>query len=172
MKDGDYMDPMKKIYRDMKNRIRSVLPNIADEISDKMVQKYADCVQAFYEHMPESINYDRTFSTFLGSSATCSYEESSSGSMRNQEGETTTFTVHVNLHVDPSYLGEPYRDPTDYVFERTWGKGIHGNYANLPMRPSPETLFDAWYKDFKNPKTGEARAIANRYMIKIGLGSE
>lgn len=166
------MRTLNKIYRDLKNRIRDTLPTIAYEIGDKMFNKYVDCVQAFYDDMPESDGYYRTYSTFLGSSISYSYDEKTTGSLRNDSGEDTTFSIHVNMKVDPTYLGDPYHDPVDYVFERTWIYGIHGNLANKVMEPAPWDIFDEWFDGFINPKTGDVKLITNRNMLKkVGIGS-
>ena len=162
------MDPIKKIYRDIQNNIRSALPKIAYEIGDKMLKKYVDCVDAFYGHMEESNGYFRTYSTYLGSSIAYSYGEKHSGSLRNKSGETTTFSIHINMTVSPSYLGKPYKDPTWYVFGRTWSEGIHGTLANPKMSEPPEAKFEKWFESFRN---GDVKMITNRGMrthAKIG----
>lgn len=170
------MDPLKKIYRDIKNNIRNALPIIAYEIGDKMFKQYVNCVEAFYEDKDETDNYYRTYSTYLGSSISYSYGESSTGSLRSKDGETTTFSAHITMHVDPSYLGNPYKDPTDYVFDRTWSQGIHGTLYNPKMSRPPQLRFEEWFNSFKGAgdekkRGGEVAAITYRHMRRYaGIG--
>ena len=164
------MDPLKKIYRDLENKIRGALPTIAYEIGDEMFNKYKSCVDVFYGHMPESDRYYRTYSTYLGSSISYDYGETSSGSVNTKNGKETTFSINVNMQVDPSYLGSPYKDPVDYVFNRTWGEGIHGTLANPQLSPSPQASFEKWFYGFFKPVG--ARRIAMKGLSASGFSSK
>ena len=160
--------------------MRNALPQIARDIGNRMSIAYLDSVQAFYSSMAEKPSYERTYMTYLGSSSAgangiqYSFGEKSTGSLRNKNGETVTFSIHVSMNVDSSYLGDPYKDPVDYVFDRTWCQGIHGNLANPQMNEPPQMFFEKWFESFKGSGKqdgGEVAMYANRGMRKYaGVG--
>ena len=83
---------------------------------------YETAIEAFYnDYTP--LYYQRTGSTWYGSSGA---ETLFSSQNIKRVGENIW---DVGIEVDPSFIpGEPYRANTDWVFARTFNKGIHGIY--------------------------------------------
>lgn len=152
-----------KAMKDIKGKLLSVADQIAYEISWTIQEKYENCVQLFYNDYTPWV-YDRGYNT---------YEASSGGhdlSLHNSVadlGDRIEITAGIDINSDR--LGSPYKDGTEYVFNRTWQWGIHGTmFTGGWMSPSPKMKMDEWYKQFKQ---SDYRRIVNKYLSGIGLQS-
>ena len=115
-----------KILKDIKKKYDKALDEFAQDIALEIEEGYEFAIDSFYaDYNP--LWYDRTYSSYLGSSAYALgiYDPTNF----NVTGDIYT----VGTTVSPEYIqGKPYgasdkySDITEWVFERTFVKGIHG----------------------------------------------
>ena len=104
----------------LKKIIYSAAEEMASEVLWQIENKYETIIDEFYaDYNP--LYYNRTYSTYLGSSG---YETLYSP----QNFTPIPSGYRVGIEVDSKYYpNNPYRaEDVDWVFERTWEKGIHG----------------------------------------------
>ena len=109
-----------KVLKDIKKKYDKALDEFAQDIALEIEEGYEFAIDSFYaDYNP--LWYDRTYSSYLGSSAYALgiYDPANF----NVTGDVYT----VGTTVSPEYIqGKPYRADTDWVFNRTFVKGIHG----------------------------------------------
>ena len=95
----------------------------ANKVAEDVVYMYNSVIKQFYQHYkPHS--YDRTYTAFLANNmyGTDNYEQIIN---QYEEGFTVSFFVGDEF-LDKTLSKNPYRADRDWVFERTFTKGIHG----------------------------------------------
>ena len=107
-----------EILLKFENAIQETGKELADEIS--MI--YVKAIRSFYRsYSPRS--YSRTYSSYLATSNVAgipSYKR------------INKYSCDAGITVDSKYMGEPYQkkhgwNPSaEFIFDRTWNKGIHG----------------------------------------------
>lgn len=116
-------NPLEDIKIDIESKYNLAVAELAAEITFQIQAAYETVVQSFYEDYTPRW-YDRTYST---------YEASDHA---EDPFKTTPIEGGFNagINVDPSFItGKPYRADTAWVFDRTFGQGIHG-YFRWEMR--------------------------------------
>lgn len=117
---GTTNDFSEKIIKDIKKKYNKALQDFAEDVALNIEKAYESAIDAFYaDYNP--LWYDRTYSSYMGSSAgTFGIFDP----MNFQQGDNS-YTVGTTI--SPEFIhGKPYRADTDWVFERTFVKGIHG----------------------------------------------
>ena len=123
-----------RILKDMEKNVNYAIVNAANEISFQIESAFENAISLFYSNY-DPIVYNRTYSTFLASSG---YEDPFSSENVYLSGNLWFAGITVG---DPNIPGDPYRASKDWVFDRTFNKGIHGiNIKTVRHRNS--TLFN------------------------------
>ena len=106
------LEGLEKLFNDS-------VEEMAQEVLIKIEYMYETAIDLFYaDYNP--LYYNRTYSTYEGSSGAKDLF-----SPQNIYGSDNNWTA--GIIVDPSFINnKPYRADTDWVFERTFVKGIHG----------------------------------------------
>lgn len=101
------------------------IKEFAEEVLFQIESEYESNIDRFYNDY-NPLYYDRTYSTYMGSSG--GYSLYSPQNFSPIEGGYS-----VGINVDSSNIvGNPYRANKDWVFRRTYIKGIHGiNAENI-----------------------------------------
>lgn len=111
-KDFSELFKIKKIFTEIANEM-------AEEVLWQIENTYESVIDEFYNHY-NPLYYNRTFSTYLASSGYKDLYSSQNFSPINDGYE-------VGINVDSGNIpNNPYRADTDWVFNRTFVKGIHG----------------------------------------------
>lgn len=103
----------------------NALKKTAQKIGREIEYAYEAQISRFYnDYTP--IEYDRTYSTWWGSSGLYNYKSWSEylGDLQYKAGIT------VGAENLQNKCGDPYRADTEWVFDRTWRLGIHGINRN------------------------------------------
>ena len=153
-----------KAMKEIKKRVMSVAEDIGYDLVEKIQIKYDEAIDLFYKDY-DPWYYDRTYSTYLGSNG----EDGVSNLFHLKETDTGV-EINAGITVNSDGLGQPYKDPADYVFKRTWQWGIHGAmFTGGYTSPSPKMRMDKWFKDFVR---SEHRLIVNKHLKSVGLISK
>lgn len=138
------------ITKDVKRRAKIAARKTAKKVTADIQKMYKETVTEFYDHYDPS-SYKRTFST---------YEGSDGYGKENFDPIEVGDDYLAGIEVSPSNIeGDPYEADKDYVFERTFVKGIHGftpeeaeQYNSVkgitPMSPPPEKVLEKKIKDY------------------------
>lgn len=140
-----------------------IAKEVKEEIATRIEIQYESVIQAFYDDY-EPHSYERTFNTFYASSGYRNlYSEKNIHQVAN-DGDSQIFEIGIHVSSD-NIDGNPYRQNKDLIFERTFEQGIHGitegdnisSDINVkvfpnPMKPSPKTLMDEWFDEFRKDK--------------------
>ena len=126
-------DKLNKMLNEVDEKLSIAVSNMADELSFKIEATYEKVISAFYaDYTP--IEYDRTYSTFLGSNA---YDNP----FFINESENTENSKIAGILVGSDFIpGNPYKANKDWVFDRTFISGIHGVNVHT-VRHRNTTLF-------------------------------
>lgn len=168
--------PQSDFDKAVRKAVRAAIKDVAKQLTEEIHEKYQSIITKFYEHYPKPVLYDRTYSTYRATDYDLAGE-----SLAGPAAEKVVSSIG-GINVDAYYIwhhvgGNPYRQPTSYVFERTFAKGIHGmtpkeakntfrksknvfgddilvkiKAPKSPMTPHPKTLLD---KEFKKIRKGE-----------------
>lgn len=133
-----------EIKEDVLNKIKAKIAEAAYDISSEIEGQYESCIDAFYRSYTPMI-YDRNYNLYNASSG------SKDTSTEIEIGTSNNIMwFQAGIRVQSSRLGEPYKDPADYVFHRSYYYGIHGTIktGGLMVVP-PERLMDLWFEGFK-----------------------
>ena len=150
--------------KEIKKRVMSVAEDIGYDLAEHVQILYDNAVDLFYNSY-DPWYYDRTYSTYLGSNG-----EDGVGDLFHVKETNTGVEITAGIIVDSSGLGQPYKDPADYVFKRTWQWGIHGTmFTGGWASPSPKMKMDQKFKDFVR---SEHRLIVNKHLKSVGLISK
>ncbi len=138
------VDSLEAVKADVFKEISARMDGIARDITEEIQVHYESFIDRWYSaYTPEY--YNRTYDTFYGSNAADGvdgvYSVSSSG-----DG----FNIIAGIVVSPLGLHGYYKDPVDYVFERSWVHGIHGTIGTGGQSTYPKILMDKWFNSFKN----------------------
>lgn len=133
-----------EIEKDVLKRIQTAFEKAAYEISYEIESHYEQYIDAFYDSYTPFV-YDRHFNLYKASTGgkDISSEIKYSNNLKNSWFE-------AGIRVSPSLIGDPYKDPSDYVFDRSYFYGIHGTIkTGGVMVVPPERLMDMWFEGFK-----------------------
>lgn len=143
------------IENDIKKKFNKAISEMADEVTFQIDSAYETVIDKFYnDYTPKW--YDRTYSTY--EAARPLYDFMHIGD-----------SYWAGIQVDSANIlsANPYKMPKNWVFDRTFYKGVHGITASevrswnrgrhrteeirikapKQMRPTPKALMD---KEFKN----------------------
>lgn len=124
-------DPLEMIKADIEQKFRMACAEMAAEMTWRIESAYESVIQSFYDDYTPKY-YERTYSTYLASDK-----------VDDPFGFTPVDNDYITgINVDPSFInGNPYRAEKDWVFDRTFNKGIHGffrweyrQWANKQLR--------------------------------------
>jgi len=122
-------DPIEDIRVDIESKFNMAVADMAAQMTYQIESAYKSIIQSFYEDYTPRW-YQRTFSTYEAS---------------DHEDDPFKYTpisggAEAGIHVDPSFItGKPYRADTAWVFDRTFGKGIHGYFKWEMKQWAPQT---------------------------------
>ena len=103
----------------VKRIFNEAVEEMAHEVLWRIENIYETAIDRFYaDYNP--LYYNRTFSTYLGSSG---YEDTFSPQNIKKIGDAWESGITIS---DVNIPGKPYRADTEWVFDRTFNKGIHG----------------------------------------------
>lgn len=117
------------LLRKQNRMINIMLDQAAEYMKEEFGYLYANVIVGFYKNY-DPVRYHRTFSTFAAG-LEGRYNNPNSYVLdpkprvdikRINGGEGR----EIKMHISPEYMGDPYRAPTDWVFDRTYVEGIHG----------------------------------------------
>ncbi len=162
--DASNIDEMvNQAVKEVKARVLGVADKIGYDLVEAIQIKYDHCVDAFYKSFTPAY-YDRTYNTYSASDG-----EHGVSSLFDVQDSGDTIYITAGITLDSNRLQPWYDDPTDYVFSRTWERGIHGTIeTGGQMGEPPKAMMDKWFKDFQS--SGH-RIIVNKHLASIGLGS-
>lgn len=141
----------KEIENDVKIKIEKALKNAARDITSDLEKAYESAVDAFYASY-SPVYYHRDYNTYLASDTWNDYDCEKNLQWEKSNGNIIGFKTGIK--VSSNYItgsaGSPYKDPTDYVFERTYYYGIHGTIktGGIMLMP-PERLMQLSYEGIK-----------------------
>lgn len=151
-----------KITSDVRKRVEKALENIAYDISFDIEAAYESAIDAFYSSYTPRI-YDRNYYLYTGSD---SYN-SIAGNFNFERQKRIKKKGHkiigfeAGIRVSGDFVKGSYKDPTTYVFERSYYYGIHGTIATGGVMPVPsERLMQMSFEGIK--------ANLGSYMKNIG----
>lgn len=122
-------NPIEDIRIDIENRFNMAVAEMAAQITEQIEVAYETVVQSFYDDYTPKW-YNRTFSTYEASD----HMNDLFRAIPIENG------FDAGIYVDPSFItGEPYRADTSWVFDRTFGKGIHGYFKWEMKKWAPQT---------------------------------
>lgn len=111
-------DPIEDIRVDIESKFNMAVADMAADLTFQIQSAYETVIQSFYDDYTPRW-YQRTYSTYEASDHAddpFKYTPISGG-------------AEAGILVDPSFItGKPYRADTAWVFDRTFGKGIHGYF--------------------------------------------
>lgn len=122
-------NPIEDIRIDIENRYNMAIADMASQVTEQIEAAYETVIQSFYDDYTPRW-YDRTYST---------YEASDHA---DDIFKTTPIDngFEAGIKIDPSFInGKPYRADTAWVFDRTFGKGIHGYFKWEMKQWAPQT---------------------------------
>lgn len=166
---------MSQLMHSLEMQFKHGVPKIADAMLLAVGTQYKLCIDAFYGHWGPPVYYKRkgpantNYLAFSKTNSSYSFYSTKTG----RYGSTIEKNLHVTIRffIDSSLIGDPYDDPSDYVFYRTFARGIHGTLRQPQMSPSPLEMFNSYI----NGETGEiqkdCRFAINRGTLSVGLGS-
>ena len=113
--------------------VRQGIINGLNHVAYQLGEAYGKAIDRFYHNYTPHY-YDRTYSTYMASDLSDMWGWNTGGT--GFIGESQYFKnvrqlsknrYYVALNVDYRNIGpNPYNEPLDYVFERTYVEGIHG----------------------------------------------
>ena len=126
MKNGN---PIEDIRIDIENRFNMAVADMASQVTEQIETAYEGIIQSFYDDYTPRW-YDRTYSTYEASD----HIDDMFKTVPIENG------FEAGINVDPSFIsGKPYRADTEWVFDRTFGKGIHGYFKWEMKQWAPQT---------------------------------
>ena len=147
------------IIKDFKNAIKDT----AIELNQQLAEAYNKSVDAFYNDY-EPQYYKRTGSLYDGSNLTKSgliggYKENNiKNPKKNKNG------YYAEIQVNPKFIhGKPYRADTDWVFERSFFKGIHGQSDVERRQWGNNEWWDAYLRKFPKYENYPDELRVNQY---------
>lgn len=132
-----------KICNDIRKKVELALKDAAYEIAFEIESAYEISVDGFYNsYTPKS--YIRNYYTYTGSD---SYNNISKNIKESQSGDLTIYEMGIKVSGD--YVQGEYKDPTPYVFNRSYFEGIHGTRSIGVMEIPPDTTMQMYFKGIK-----------------------
>lgn len=99
--------------------IKKVMNEAAYELAFEIESAYESAIDAFYRSYTPRF-YDRNYYTYTGSDSYDNY---------SKHIQITDKYFITGITVSSEHVQGTYKDPTDYVFERSYYSGIHGTIA-------------------------------------------
>ena len=135
----------KEIEADIVNKIVAAMHDAAYDIAFDIESAYESAIDAFYASYTPRV-YSRSYSTYEGSDSHNNYKNHIKVNRNGNIVEATT-----GIKVSSEYVNASYKDPTEYVFERTYYSGIHGTIATGGiMVVPPERLMSLSFEGIKS----------------------
>lgn len=158
-----------KALKEWEKAFNGVLQEVAMEMQVRIETMYEIAIMDFYEQY-EPISYIRTGATYYGSNKYSPSGPMGKSFFSNLAKRRNEYFAGIKVssdYITSNWGGNPYRADTDWVFERTFVKGIHGNTSserrkwgylfkengknwkgyNLPSNGKTPAL--NWYKDYR-----------------------
>lgn len=172
------MDSNAALKAKIDKAIAETIESSRKKIVERIESQWESCIDQFYSSYNPTILYHRTRSTYRASEA---YGDLGNHTF-NPIGDNA---AEIGIRIDSENIGDPYHADPEWVFTRTFEKGIHGftrteaiewsNYyvivngkkyfywrrpKTIPkkMDQPPKSLMDKWFKRFKK---NELKAIVN-----------
>lgn len=149
-------DAKADVYKKIKPKLEELMADIAVELE----KNYESFISKWYSDGPigrpgAPKYYDRTFDLYYGSSGYGNGigDTGSFGGLGNSSLVTETddgFYGEASIVVTSYFLHGYYKDPVDYVFNRSWASGIHGTIGTGGQTKPPKDMMDKWFKGFKS----------------------
>lgn len=171
-----------KSLKQFEKAFNNILQEVAMEMQARIESMYEMSILTFYnQYIP--LYYIRTGATFYGSNK---YNAGGSfySNLNRKSNQYMAGILVSSDYIEPRWGGKPYRADTDWVFQRTFEKGIHGNtsserrkwgylfkesgknWNNFNLPNKGKTKPTNWYKDyrfFRNSwKAGNSYYISDR----------
>lgn len=158
-----------KALKEFEKAFNGVLQEVAMEMQVRIETMYEIAIMDFYnEYIP--ISYIRTGATFYGSNKYSPSGPTGNSFFSNLAKRQDEYLAGILVSSDfitSNWGGNPYRADTDWVFNRTFVKGIHGNTSSerrkwgylfkdngrnwdmYNLKPNGTQLPKNWYKDYR-----------------------
>lgn len=122
-------DAFDEIIKEMEEKLKAVARETAKEVQSLIEAEYVSTILEFYnDYQPRS--YHRTEYTFYGSNK---YDGPARHARNTVPAYKDGFIGGISVSAD--YIPEnPYRADTEWVFNRTFEKGIHGYTRNEMLK--------------------------------------
>ena len=129
-----------EIEAKVREKVRLAMKDAAYEVSFEIESAYESAIDAFYNsYTPRS--YYRNYYTYTGSDSCNNYS-------KNIEWNDEEFKAGIKVSGD--FVKGSYKDPTDYVFNRSYFYGIHGTIrTGGVMVVPPERLMQMSFDGIK-----------------------
>lgn len=139
----------------LKTMMYSAAEEMATEVLWQIEHNYESVIDKFYKHY-DPLYYERTYSTYLASSG---YDKLFSS--RNFIFMSDGYDVGIDIN-SRRIPGNPYRADKNWVFARTFEKGIHGINTRRGWGATQKKTF-LKIKDKENYKTYKVEPKIERY---------
>ena len=153
---------MGKIEQQISAALNEALNEVVEELTFQIEKAYDQSVDKFYKHNPNGKGkfpkyYDRTETTYQASDR----YESIYGPGIEYIGDSPVAgitlreppVIHTRSDDDEPYFNHnQYSSGFDYVFPRTFEKGIHGIDTLKKLDPSPKGRMDKAFKEIRSKK--------------------
>ena len=171
------MTKKKDLKKIILNDFKQAIKDTAIELNYQLAKSYNLSIEAFYDDYDPKY-YERTGSLFDGSNLTKSglisgyNKHNIENPFKNKNGYCAEIKVNGNyIH------NNPYRADTDWVFERSFIKGIHGQDDRERRKWGNNEWWDRYlrsfprYKNYPNGiRVNQYREYRNMYMHKGSVG--
>lgn len=150
----------KTLKEKIEKALSDAMDDFAEEIGTQIEIEYERAIEAFYDDYEPSW-YERTYTTYSGSTG---FESISKTVEKNDTGYL------VGIDVGARFIkNDPYFDGAEWVFPRTFKKGIHGTEEIKVMKPTPLSLMKKGFKRINNNKhlSAEFDRIFSKHLNKI-----
>lgn len=136
------------MLEDITTKYNKAVKEFAEEVLYEIETAYENVIDKFYaDYTPDY--YDRTYSTYLGSSG---YEDTNNPYNLWNIGDSWFAGINVSSSNIP---GHPYKAYKGWVFDRTFFKGIHG-IARADLRKINKYRGKLYHKEVIKIKTPKA----------------
>ena len=129
-----------EIESKVREKVRLATKDAAYEIAFEIESAYESAIDAFYASYTPRY-YDRNYYTYTGS-------DSCNDISKNIEWDDEGFKT--GIRVSSKFVNGGYKDPVDYVFNRSYYYGIHGTIkTGGVMTVPPERLMQMSFEGIK-----------------------
>lgn len=155
----------------------AAIKDTAIELNQHLAAAYTQSVEAFYNDY-EPKYYKRTGSLYDGSNLTKSGLISGYNEKNIKNPKKNNNGYYAEIKVSPKFIhGKPYRADVDWVFERFFFKGIHGQSDTERRQWGNNEWWDTYLRTFpkyrnfpEDLRVNQYREYRNMFMRKGSLG--